>query len=142
MRRKLIAFTLFAIFCASCGGGSTGVNLDKRDTVYTTVDVVGDVNINDYPRVTAMKVIFHEKRTVVEVDSSRNGSEAKIIRKTKTKIVKDSTYLIWYPVIQKDSAGKVLRNRANTSDSFAFKFNPIERNRVLLDWNKNWPLKQ
>jgi hypothetical protein len=134
---KFILTTLVIIFAAACGGKKIKRENtpSERKTICTTVDVVGNVSSNEYPRLTALKTVYDTVMNVV-VDTS----DGQIVQ--ERKMVKDSSYMVMLPFTVTDSAGKkVLKNNTGTGDSIAFRFVPIDRAMVLHDFNKNWPIK-
>lgn len=136
MIKQLIAI-LFAFVFIKCNSKTPPepLKLSGRDTSYTTVDLALSIENNEYPRLTAMKIIFQTQKAVV-VDSSGG----KIVQELKS--VTDSSYLVWYPMPVKDSTGKkFLKNKAGTGDSLMLKFIPCENRLILHDFNKRWPVK-
>lgn len=130
---KFVATIVIAL--ASCGSENTvNLKLSSRDTTYTTVDVAVNITSNEYARLTAMKVVFDTTKIVV-VDSTLQN----VTREIKT--IRDSVYMVWYPVTVQDSAGNRLRNLSNTADSFQFRFIPAEKGIILQDFNRKWPIK-
>lgn len=137
IREIILVIIIFAaVYMVGCGDKkpSNSLPVSKRDTSFTTVIAAIDVTNNEYPSLTAMKIVYD---TVMNVAVDSSGGEITYKRKS----VRDSSYMIWYGWFVPDSTGKSkLKNFLKTADSVQFKFTPIARNMILHDWNKNWPV--
>lgn len=136
MKKSDLKFLLLAIFIAVAAACSNSSSSSQGEVItYTTIDMASNININDYRKVTAKKIVY-DTVMVVTIDSSATS-----VKKEKRK-VRDSVYLIWWQVPALDSARKNrIPNSTNTGDSMVYDFVPIDRELVLKDYMKNWPVK-
>lgn len=127
---------IILFFISACGSSKKQKSKAPEPTVtsYTTVDVVINLATNEYMRFTAQKKVYDT--VMLTTTDTTNG---KIIQ--EKKLVRDSSYAVWYPWIVTDSTGKVsLKNKAG-GDSVIYRFTPIEKRLILQDFDKNWPTK-
>jgi hypothetical protein len=133
---RFIFLAIFFAAAAACSGSSVkGKPAEGVVVTYTTIDMAADINTNDYKKLTAKKTVYDTVR-LVTIDSS-GGKTVQEKRR-----VRDSSYMVWYLVPVFDSTGKqLLRNSANTGDSMRYDFIPMDRDLMLKDYMKNWPVK-
>ena len=133
----ILVVTLLMVMIGCGGRGNKGSSSQKTDTgkvvTYTTVEAAFNVSTNDYRIVTAMKTVYDTVMSVVVEDSG--GKEVR-----EKKKVRDSSYMVWHLLPVPDSTGKRAMKNKTGVDSMAYMFVPIQKELIIGDKNKNWPV--
>lgn len=134
MKKALLIVTAIASFaCSSEKKEKTKAQPEEK--VLTTGLIVINLSTNEYA-IVALERTIKDTLKLTTTDSSGG----KITQ--EKKIIRDTSYRVWWPYPILDSSGKVIKSKVNPAiDSTTLRFAPILNEIVIQDYNKNWKLK-